>query len=154
MEQLCPTCAALRREWLDAIEKWLVVRRSSNDSGQEIAARLDEHRAFCKYIEWHHACKDQDELDSDTNMRNLRLRSPVNGRRGMKIEVVLTTKEAGLVVEKVVAQDKVTDQTDIKNFLTWYAARLLKGGFDLHRDDDNIFGWVAVDARGDILTIR
>ena len=87
-------------------------------------------------------------------MRNLRLRSSVNGRRGMKIEIVLTTTEAGFVVEKVVAQDKVSDQTNIKNFLTWYAARLLKDGFNLYRDDRNIFGWVAVDARGDILTIR
>ena len=78
----------------------------------------------------------------------------VNGQRGIKIEVVLTIKQAGLVVEKVVAQDKVTDQTNIRNFLTWYAARLLKGGFDLRRDDHNIFGWVAVDARGDMLTIR
>jgi hypothetical protein len=58
MEQLCPTCAALRREWLDAIEKWSAVTRLSNDAEQEAAARLDEHRAFCKYIEWHYACKE------------------------------------------------------------------------------------------------
>ena len=78
----------------------------------------------------------------------------VNGQRGIKIEIVLTAKEAGLVVERVVAHDKVTERTNMKNFLTWYAARLLKGGFDLHRHDHNIFGWVAVDARGDMLTIR
>jgi hypothetical protein len=71
----------------------------------------------------------------------------------MKIEIVLTTTEAGFVVEKVVAQAKVTNRTNIKNVLTWYAARLLKGGFDLQRDD-NIFGWAAVDSRGDTLTIR
>ena len=72
----------------------------------------------------------------------------------MKIEIVLTTTEASSVVEKVVAQGKVTERTNIKNFLTWYAARLLKGGFNLHRDDDNVFGWVAVDSRGDMLAIR
>jgi hypothetical protein len=87
-------------------------------------------------------------------MGNLRLCGPVAGRRGMKIEIVLTTTEAGFVVEKVVAQDKVTDRTNIRDFLTWYAARLLKGGFNLHRDDDNVFGWAAVDSRGDTLTIR
>jgi hypothetical protein len=36
----------------------------------------------------------------------------------MKIEIVLTTTEAGFVVEKVVAQDKVTERTKIKDFLT------------------------------------
>jgi hypothetical protein len=72
----------------------------------------------------------------------------------MKIEIVLTTTEAGFVVEKVVAQDKVTDRTNIKDFLTWYAARLLKGGFNLRRDEENVFGWVAVDSRGDMLAIR
>jgi len=87
-------------------------------------------------------------------MRNLRLRGILTGRRGMKIEIVLTTAEAGFAVEKVVAQDNVTERTNIKNFLTWYAARLLKGGFDLHRDDDNVFGWVAVGSRGDMLSIR
>lgn len=86
-------------------------------------------------------------------MENLPLRGPT-GRRGMKIEIVLTTTEAGFVVEKVVAQDKVTRGTNIKDFLTWYAARLLKGGFNLHRAEDNVFGWVAVDFRGDMLSIR
>jgi hypothetical protein len=71
----------------------------------------------------------------------------------MKIEIILTTTEAGFLVEKVVAQDKVTDRTNVKDFLTWYAARLLKGGFNLQRDD-NAFGWAAVDSRGDTLTIR
>lgn len=71
----------------------------------------------------------------------------------MKIEIVLTTTEAGFVVEKVVAHDKVTERTNIKDFLTWYAARLLKGGFSLRRHDDS-FGWAAVGARGDMLTIR
>jgi hypothetical protein len=86
-------------------------------------------------------------------MEHLRLYGPVAGRRSMKIEIVLTTTEAGSVVEKVVARDKVTDRTNIKDFLTWYAARLLKGGFDLHRDDDNVFGWVAIDSRGDTITV-
>jgi hypothetical protein len=87
-------------------------------------------------------------------MGDVRFPGPVAGQRGMKIEIVLTTTEAGFVVEKVVAHDKVTDRTNIKDFLTWYAARLLKGGFNLHRDDDNVFGFVAVDSRGDTLTIR
>jgi hypothetical protein len=39
----------------------------------------------------------------------------------MKIEIVLTTTEAGFLVEKVVAQDKVMERTKIKDFLTWYA---------------------------------
>jgi hypothetical protein len=88
-----------------------------------------------------------------TNMEHLRLCGPVAGRRGMKIEIVLTTTEAGFVVEKVVARDKITGRTNIKDFLTWYAARLLKGSFNLHRDDDNVFGWVAIDSRGDTLTV-
>jgi hypothetical protein len=57
MEHLCPTCAALRREWLDAIEKWSAATLS-DDIERTVAARLDEHRAFCKYIELHHACKE------------------------------------------------------------------------------------------------
>lgn len=86
-------------------------------------------------------------------MGNLHLRSSAAGR-SMKIEIVLTTKETGFVVEKVVAQDKVTDRTNIKDFLTWYAARLLKGGFNIHRDDNSVFRWVAVDSRGNVLSIR
>ena len=72
----------------------------------------------------------------------------------MRIEIVLITTEAGFVVESVVARDKVTGRTNIKDFLTWYAARLLKGGFTLHRDYDNVFGWTAINSRGDTLTIR
>jgi len=72
----------------------------------------------------------------------------------MKVEIVLTTIEAGFVVEKVVAKDKVTDRTNIKGLLTWYAARLFKGGFNLRRDDGNVFRWVAVGSRGDTLTMR
>ena len=88
-------------------------------------------------------------------MGDLRLSGALTGRRrGMKIEIVLITTEAGFVVETVVAQDKVTQRTNIKDVLTWYAARLLKGGFNLRFDDDNVFGWAAVDSRGDMLTIR
>jgi len=58
MEHLCPRCAALRLEWLDAIEKWSAMTRSSDDTERAEAARLDEHRAFCKYIEGHHACEE------------------------------------------------------------------------------------------------
>jgi hypothetical protein len=90
----------------------------------------------------------------ETSMGKLRLGGSVLGQRRMKIEIVFATTEAGFVVEKVVAQDKITDRTNIKDLLTWYAARLLKGGFNLHRDDDNVFGWVAIDSRGDTLTIR
>jgi hypothetical protein len=72
----------------------------------------------------------------------------------MKIEIVLTTTEAGFVVERVVAEDKVTERTNIKNLLTWYAARLFKGGFNLRRYDDNVFRWTAVSSKGDTLTIR
>ena len=86
-------------------------------------------------------------------MGKLRLGGSVVGRQGMKIEIVFTNTKAGFVVEKVVAQDKVTDRTNIKDLLIWYAARLLKGGFDLHRDDDSVFGWAAIDSRGNKLTI-
>jgi hypothetical protein len=64
MEHLCPTCAALRLEWLDAIDKLSAVIRSSDDPQLEEAARLDEHNAFCKYIEWHRVCKECSRTDS------------------------------------------------------------------------------------------
>jgi hypothetical protein len=72
----------------------------------------------------------------------------------MQIEIVLTTAERGLAMEKVVAHDKITSRTNVKDFVTWHATRLLKGGFSLHRDDDNVLGWVAVNSRGDMLSIR
>ena len=87
-------------------------------------------------------------------MGKLRLCGPIARRQGVKIEIVLTTIEAGFAVEHVVAQDKVTKMTNIKDFVTWYAARLLKGGFTLHRNDGSVFRWVAVDSRGNRLTIR
>ena len=74
--------------------------------------------------------------------------------RGMKIEIILTTREADTIVEKVVAHGRVTKGTNIKDFLTWYAARLFKGSFHLYRDEGNVFGWAAIDSRGDTLTIR
>ena len=107
----------------------------------------------CSIATTEHAINVNMKQNIKTSMGNLRLCGPIAGRRGMKIEIVLTTTEAGSVVEKVVARDKVTDRTDIKAFLTWYAARLFKGCFNLHRDDDNFFGWVAIDSRGDTLTV-
>jgi hypothetical protein len=62
MEDLCLKCAALRLEWLDAIEKWSALTRSSDDAERVEAARLDEHRAFCKYIELHYACEECREM--------------------------------------------------------------------------------------------
>jgi len=71
----------------------------------------------------------------------------------VKIEIVVTTIQSGAVIEKVVAHGKMRERTNIKDFLTWYAARLFKGPFELQRDD-NVFGWAAVDSRGNTLTIR
>ena len=65
MEHLCPTCAALRSEWLEAIEKWSAVKRS-NDLEQELAGRLAEQRAFCNYVERHHACEECIRLERES----------------------------------------------------------------------------------------
>jgi hypothetical protein len=58
MQDLCPTCSALRNDWIQAVRRWRALERSIADVRHKEAARLDQERRFEAFIQRQRTCKD------------------------------------------------------------------------------------------------
>jgi len=71
----------------------------------------------------------------------------------MTFDVILTTMEAGQIVEKPIHRARVTLRTDVRALLDGLALQRFGPVHNVRRDS-TLFGWVAISKNGDTLHLR
>lgn len=71
----------------------------------------------------------------------------------MRAEIILTTIRNAKLEELVIGEVEVTNRTNVRGVLSKHASKRFDSIHHVRRDN-NVFGWVAVDAHGNTIHLK